>query len=105
MLVNIFNKGKSMFQNIFGKNEQKISAVYDRKIANLFNTPEGKDILIYLIKINMVDIDPMNIKVGHIDLAYMAGRNDFLRLLVKISNFDFSEHIAESNGLILEENN
>lgn len=92
-----------MFQNIFGKDERKISAIYDRKIANLFNTPEGKEVLIYLVKINMVDIDPMNIKVGHIDLAYLAGRNDFLRLLVRIANFDFAEYISESNGLTSQE--
>lgn len=83
-----------MFNKLFGyagsKRETETNAYYQRQLAEIFNNPVGQEVLAWLIKTQMIDmvaIDKNNIS----ELAYENGRLDFIRWIIKVTDFDFNE--------------
>ena len=87
-----------MFNHIFGRKQVEVNKSYQRKLNHLLNTPEGKNILAWMIKTYILD-DKSSLQLSHAELSYINGRNDFIKLLVAISDFDFSNFIEESNNV------
>ena len=80
-----------MFTKLFGKDDKRTEDIYNEKIARLFSTQEGQEILTWLIKTNILDINISNtIDMSHIAMAYKQGRIDFIKLLIKLTDHDFS---------------
>lgn len=84
-----------MFNKLLGKNNDVTNQYYQKKISEMFNTDEGKKVLAWLIRTHVFSDKSGCFNLTDLQHAYMNGRIDFIKLLVKYSDFDFS--IFEGN--------
>lgn len=68
---------------------------FQRRIHDLFNTNEGNKILAWMVKSYILDEKASN-DLSHSEMAYINGRNDFIKLLVTISDFDFVKFMGDT---------
>ncbi|MBL0333759.1 MAG: hypothetical protein IPP65_13255 [Chlorobi bacterium] len=82
-----------MFNKILGNKID--NKYYQKKLSDMFNTPDGKIILAWLIKTHIFSSGGQY-NCTELQHAYNNGKLDFIKLLVNIVDFDFS-NFEESN--------
>lgn len=90
-----------MFKKLFGmkgsRKEELANKKYNKALAELFNTPEGHAILAWIVKTQVIE---MNSSIGlkANEMAYYNGRLDFIRFLVSLTDFDFTDFMKDHYG-------
>jgi|JI9StandDraft_2_1071091.scaffolds.fasta_scaffold07012_4 hypothetical protein len=67
-------------------NDKLYNVSMQRKLKELLNTKDGLEILEWLVKRNL--LDTATVSMDNNKMYYNAGRNDFIKWLLVIANFD-----------------
>ena len=90
-----------MFKKLFGikgsGREENANKQYHKELADLFDTPKGHQLLAWIVKTQIIEMNS-SMNLTESEMAYNNGRLDFIRWLLALTDFDFSDFMKDNYG-------